>query len=96
MKNYHAEVRNILIRYPATRDDDMMLYAIFCVEQGIIKSDETFYNVLCSAKKRKMPSYETISRARRKIQEMEAGLRGITRKKMKQEAEEYRQFYGNN
>ena len=95
MRNYYEEVRNIMIRFPSTRDDDMLLYAMFCVERGSVGVDETFYNVLTSAKRRAIPSYESVTRARRKVQECEPSLRGERHKARKQEEEEYRDFYGN-
>ena len=94
MRDYYNKVKDILVRYPTARDDDMMLYALFCVEYTYVGHDETFYNVLCSAKKRKIPSYESVTRARRKVQELEMDLRGKRRQSRKAEEEAYREFYG--
>jgi len=95
MKDYYNKVKEILWRYPATRDDDMMLYAKFCVDFSYIRSDEPFYQVLCTAKKRKIPSFESVTRARRKVQELEPALRGEKRQRRKAEEATYRDYYGN-
>lgn len=96
MKNYYNVVRSILIENSKTRDDDMYLYSVFCAKFYLIKPDETFYQVMLTAKSRGLPSYESISRARRKVQEKEPDLSGKRRNLRKKEEEVYRDFYGRN
>ena len=95
MKDYYNEVKRILINWPATQDDDSLLYAIFLAEGRHVSSTETFYKVMSTAKARKLPSYESVTRARRKVQENEPELSGKRRKQRKAEEENYREFYRN-
>ena len=85
MKDYYTEVRRILINWPTSRDDDMLLYAIYLAESHLISSDESFYKVMSTAKARKIPSYESITRTRRKVQELEPELNGHKKKARKAE-----------
>lgn len=96
MDNYYNAVRQILTENPSTRDDDMLLYGAFCAKYLIVQPNETFYEVMYTAKKRDIPSYESVTRARRKVQENEPALCGKRRKARKEEAEQYREWYRNN
>lgn len=87
-------VKVILIENPATRDDDMLLWGAFLGKYLIVRPDEYFYDVLRTCRSRKIPSYESITRARRKVQEQEPNLRGKRYKVRKKEEEEYRSYYG--
>ena len=75
-QDYYGQVRCILHNNPRTRDDDMLLYSVFMAQSGQVGPLETFYEVMNTAKLRKLPSYESITRARRKVQENEPELRG--------------------
>lgn len=93
MRDYYTTVRQILLENPATRDDDMLLYSAFLAKFMIVHPSETFYEVCATAKRRKIPSYESITRARRKVQEKEPLLQGKRRKDRKAEEETYRDYY---
>ena len=93
MKDYYNIVKNILVKDEAARDDDMYLYALVVGQTGLVSAEATFYEVMVYAKYMKLPSYESVSRARRKVQEKEPDLRGSKYKIRKQEEEEYRGFY---
>lgn len=93
MDNYYDTVRTILLENPRTRDDDMYLYSVFLAKFNLVRPDETFYEVMVSAKSRGLPSYESITRARRKVQENEEYLRGKNRKARKEQEQKYREFY---
>ena len=95
MKDYYTEVRRILISWPATQDDDSLLYAIFLAEGRYVSSTETFYKVMSTAKARKLPSYESVTRARRKVQEQEPLLQGERRKSRMEEEAKYHDYYRN-
>lgn len=87
-------VKGILERYPATRDDDMKLYAIACATQeNPVPNGVTFYNALYKHEDYNMPSYESITRARRKVQEQEETLRGRKYKARHDREREYRDQY---
>ena len=95
MRDYYTTVRQILLDNPATRDDDMLLYGAFLAKYMIVHPQETFYEVCSTAKQRKIPSYESITRARRKVQEKEPLLQGKRRKARKEEEEIFRDYYRN-
>ena len=93
MDNYYTAVRNILLEDPRTRDNDMLLYAVFCAKYNFVRPEETFYEVLTNSKEKNLPSYESITRARRKVQEMEEYLCGKKRGLRKEQEKNYRNFY---
>lgn len=93
MKSYYDKVKEILTKYEKARDDDMLLYAIFLHMNGLVKSDEKFYDVFPKAKERGLPSYEGITRARRKVQEKEPLLRGKRYNQRMQAEREYHDYY---
>lgn len=96
MKNYYDQVRYILNKYPKARDDDYLLWAIFLFMNNIVKEEEKFYEVITKAKANKLPSYESITRARRKVQEKEPNLRGKAYAQRKKEEATYHDFYRDN
>ena len=93
MRNYHDVVKQMLIESPATRDDDMLLYGYFMAKYMLVGPEETFYYVCGSARSRKLPSYESISRARRKIQAEFPELRGTRQRARRAEEVEYHDYY---
>ena len=93
MKDHYTEVRAILIKWPKSRDDDMLLYALFLAENHLVSSDETFYKVMSTAKARNIPSYESVTRTRRKVQELEPDLQGTKKKARKEQQERYHDYY---
>ena len=95
MRDYYTTVREILIENSATRDDDMLLYGAFLAKYMIVHPSESFYEVMSTAKQRKLPSYESITRARRKVQEKEPLLQGKRRKARQEEEAIYRDYYRN-
>ena len=96
MQNYYDQVKDILTRFPSARDDDMILYAQFLYQNNCVGRGELFYKVLVTAKQRKLPSYEGVTRARRKVQEKEPDLRGERYRARQHEEEEYHEFYSDN
>lgn len=95
MKDHYSEVKRILVNWPATQDDDMLLYAIFIAESRLVSSTETFYKVMSTAKARKLPSYESVTRARRKVQEKEPETRGQRYNERKKQEQIYHDHYRN-
>ena len=72
------EVEKMLLLYPSLRDNDERLMANIWYK---FIGDNTLtytsgFNVLSMLSKGKLPSYESISRCRRKIQELKPKLRG--------------------
>ena len=50
-------------------------------------------SVMCNAKSNKLPSFESVTRARRKVQETEPSLLGKRYKDRRREEVEYIDFY---
>ena len=96
MKKCYDEVKAILDKYPQTRDDDMLLYGQYLFQKNLVGKDETFFRVLSSATKRKLPSYESVTRARRKVQEKEPSLLGKRYKQRQKAEKEYHEYYSEN
>ena len=93
MKNYYDVVKQLLEGNAGARDDDMYLYALVVAKFKLVRAEDTFYTVMVHSKAMGLPSYESVSRARRKVQENEPSLRGSRYKDRKKEEEEYRGFY---
>lgn len=74
--DYYFNVRVLLIVCPATRDDDMLLYAKFCYEHGYVNESVGFMKMMTHAKEWGLPNFESVIRARRKVQKTEPWLRG--------------------
>jgi hypothetical protein len=93
MKNYYEQVKIILTEWNQTRDDDMLLWAIFLHMNGYVKPEEKFFDVVPKARERGLPSYESITRARRKVQEKEPSLRGKRYVQRMKAESEYHDYY---
>lgn len=93
MKDYYGLVKDIMTKYPDTRDDDMRLYAIVVHKKAKISPSVPFYEAMYNHIRYNLPSYESVTRARRKVQEQEEELRGEKYNKRKNLEEEYKQYY---
>lgn len=93
-KDILAFVESILRKFPKTRDDDFLLYGYICYNTDADVWDKTFGYVMVNHQKLGLPSYESVTRARRKLQEIDPGLRGKKYAKRKKIQEEYREKYG--
>ena len=79
-------VKSILENNPDTRDDDLEL--IWCVAREFELTKCSFTNTIVEWRNRKLPSFEAITRARRKVQELNPSLcseKRIAEKRRKQE-----------
>lgn len=94
MKDYKRIVESVLERYPETQDDDFKLYSRVCwLVCGEKVRNVRLIGGLYHHEQFGLPSYESVTRARRKIQEEREDLRGTIRKRRKELEEEYRQEY---
>lgn len=94
MKDCYQFVKSILERFPETRDDDMKLYARACwLKDNPAPPSVKFYEAVFHHDKYKLPSYESLTRARRKVQEKEENLRGNRYKSRHNEERKYRDYY---
>lgn len=90
-------VKAILEKYPETRDDDNLLWAKVLEAVNFDSSDMTLSFVLENVKRYGLPSFQTVSRARRKVQQDHPELKGTARiqQKRKEQEQKYREFFGN-
>ena len=99
MKDLQGIVRDILIAIPETRDSDEVLYMEVLKRKGHEINKETFANY----KTYKLPSFASISRARRRVQEVERNNKNIkdwelqskrtVEKKRRELEKKYRNYY---
>jgi hypothetical protein len=70
-------VLQTLKRFPEARNNDFILYAFTIETLGYLEKIESydFITFLVNAKKHKFPSFETVTRARRKLQVIHEDLR---------------------
>lgn len=95
MKNdMYDLVKRIMTEHSATRDDDFKLYARVCYAKVPASMNYSFPYALWHHTEMNLPSYESVTRARRKVQELEPELRGKLYAKRHEKQEEYRELYG--
>ena len=90
MKNIEAKVKMLLETNPKTRDDDDLLMLEYCALVGV-NVQRPFYAVMQDAS---TPNRESVTRARRKLQEKHEELRGskyVQRARKKRE-EKFREY----
>lgn len=87
-------VEYILRNYLSSRDNDKKLYLRYILEVYDIKDCTMAIDVFNIILHKKTPSFESISRARRKIQEHNPELRGKNYKERKKEQEKVREWVG--
>lgn len=69
MKNTTALVKKILEEVPETRSNDMLLYYRVCAAKNSISLGLPFGTVIMSLKDYNLPSFKSVERSRRKVQE---------------------------
>lgn len=85
-------VKDILGIDTRARDDDMYLYVQFCKQRDCKEALKMpFYVVMEHSSEFGMPSYESVSRARRKVQSDHPELRGS--REITEIRSEYEQMY---
>ena len=99
MKDLKGIVRDILMTIPDTKDSDEVLYMEVLKRKGYEINEETFINY----KHYDLPTFPSIARARRKVQEIERNSKNIedwvlqssktVEKRRRKLEEQYREFY---
>lgn len=74
IKNTEKVVLTVLERNKRAREDDFILYGGVLKEMGI-NLQTSLYEFLANAKTNKVPTFETVTRCRRHIQELKQELR---------------------
>lgn len=87
-------VKHILEKFPEARDSDFRLYGFVCSMVCPDVLNKPFRYCLWNHAKLDMPSYESVTRARRKIQEVYPHLRGKNYKARQERALDYHNEYG--
>jgi hypothetical protein len=82
-------IKKILVKFPDSREDDFILYCYTCREMTPITSKSEFYDAMIPHKNYGLPTFETVTRARRKIFEKCPELKpeNITKSRKKRENE---------
>lgn len=94
-RDWYEKVKRVLEAREDSRDDDFLLYLDVCrAYTDAPVWALSFEDALEHHIKYGLPSYESVTRARRKVQEDYPYLRGTKYKRRKAEQEEYREFYG--
>lgn len=75
LKIIETNVYAILIKYPESRANDFVLYAMYLKEHNAELKDAGLIYALMKSKELGMPNYESITRARRKLQQHNPKLR---------------------
>ena len=71
LETIENEVKKILEKEPLARKDDMYLYYIYCTKYGVL-NEKAFVQLFYNKNFRKeynVPVFESVSRARRKLQQ---------------------------
>ena len=92
IKTYEDVVLKVLEENERARSDDFILFGSVLKRLGV-DLQTTLYEFLASAKDNKMPSFETITRCRRHIQELRTDLQdrktAVVREERQQDFKEY-------
>lgn len=93
IKNIQPLVKQLLEKYPDLRDSDDRLYVnLIVLADPVLRNPNTTANYFLSLmSKGEYPSFESISRARRKVQELHPELRGKSYKGRKEKEVEVRE-----
>ena len=89
MRDYLNVVENILKNHADARDDDFRLYGWVCKKVCPDVMNLQFKQVLWQNKELDLPTYETITRCRRKLQEKHPEYRGKKYNRRMEEQENY-------
>lgn len=93
MKDYYNAVKAALQKYPDVRDDDMKLYSRMVYLETGLSPSVGFYEATFNHDTYNLPSYESVTRARRKVQEQEPTLRGKRHGRRQELEQEYHDYY---
>lgn len=92
LKNLEKIVLKCLKRNIRARKDDFILYGSVLKELGV-SFETTIFQYLATAKEKKMPPFESVSRCRRHIQELMPELKDIkTAVKREEKIEDFKKY----
>lgn len=87
IKDTEQTVYEVLVGNKRARKDDFVLYGAVLKKQGVDLS-QNLMEFLAYAKERKMPSFETVSRCRRKLQAQNEDLVDLDTKEIRMEQQQ--------
>ena len=91
IKRMKPLVEKLLQEFPLTRDNDnLLLLKVWAEQDNTLRMDKLFSDFSVGMIAGKYMKFESVSRARRKVQEENPGLRGKYYKDRKELAEEIR------
>lgn len=93
MKDYLQIVEYMLKKHPDARDDDFRLYGWVCRAVCPQVMDMPFKQVLWQNSELGLPTYETVTRARRKLQQTRVDLRGKKYQKRQEKQVDYKETF---
>lgn len=76
LRTTHAVVREVLIKFPVTRNSDNALYVKVCEKVNPDVISKPFWDVLARSDDYGIPNFETVRRTRQKIQHDNPELAG--------------------
>lgn len=88
IKEVHKIVVEVLEQHPATRDNDGLLYAVVCKRLAPDCVNRPFFEVIAKRGAFGLPAFESVSRARRKAQEMHPELAAVAEVELAREENE--------
>ena len=88
LKKIEDVVLKALEENKKAREDDFILYGAVLKRLGVDLRNTNLYDFLATAKQNKMPTFETCSRARRKIQEYRQDLINVDIAVIREERQE--------
>ena len=60
----------------ASRDDDLLLFGVICMRMHVDPAQATLLDVLVGMRHGDIPSFDTVTRLRRELQEKDPSVRG--------------------
>ena len=76
IREVEKKVKELLIKEPILRDSDTLLYCAFCEMVRPEVSQMSFSKVMLNIKELGLPTFASVGRARRKVQEKFPELKG--------------------
>lgn len=93
LKRIEDRVERLLEEYPEARKDDWVLYGAYLEDYTGVRKDITFGEIVLEHKGLKLPSFASITRARRKVQARRPDLKDTkTAVKREQAEDDFKEF----
>lgn len=94
IKKYQKEIREVLEKYPETRDNTVLLYYRVLEKLGYVIHQLSFAQVMRLMYDKEIPHWESVSRCSRDLQEANEELAGKKRKARMKHQEDVKEELG--